>query len=143
MKNFRTYLEEGKEAELIGLLKSFGAGEIEVAGDYMSTMLRKKQMVFDIVDRLPPDVDYDVFVYSIDNNTAMRDVENPAGTDESGSDEDDYDEDKSYRVDEIGHEDLTDQFHDYELVIYLYNAEVEVIESSSEDSITSTSALYR
>lgn len=122
MKTFQSYLTEGRAADLMGLLKTFGAGDIEITDDYMVTMLRKKQQVFDIVDRLPADTDYEVYVYEIHNDNGARELENPEGLDKSGLGDPDEDE---YTVDEIGREDLTDQFHEYELVVYLYNAEVE------------------
>ncbi len=130
MKTFKTYIEESYCADLIGLLKTFGAGDMDISDSYISTMLRHKQQVFDIVDRLPPEVDYDVYVYSIENGTAERELENPEGLDKTGLGDPDEDE---YTVDEIGREDLTDQFHDYNLVIYLYNADAEA-EAYEEDS---------
>jgi hypothetical protein len=135
MKSFKKFIAEGLEAELIGLLKSFGAGEIEVEEDHLSTTLRKKQQVWDIIARLPAWVDYDVFVYETDPATAGKSLENPAGTDNTGIafDGEDGHPDNSYIDDEIGFEDLTDQFHEYELVVYLYNTEMDMVEESKKE----------
>jgi hypothetical protein len=131
MKTLKSYLEEGKAADIMGLLKTFGAGDLDIGDDYISTMLRKKQQVWDIVDRLPPDTDYEVYVYEINNGTAARELENPQGLDKTGLGDPDEDE---YTIDEIGAEDLTDQFHEYNLIVYLFNTVDEYMPEDSEAS---------
>lgn len=131
MKSLKQYINEGLEVDLIGLLKTFGAGDIEIDEETMSTRLRHKQQVWDIIARLPAWTDYDVFVYEINPATAGKHLENPAGTDNAGipfDHEGESESDNTYTDDEIGYEDLTDQFHEYELVVYLFNTESEMVE---------------
>lgn len=134
MQNFKTFIVEGIETDLMGLLKSFGAGEVTISGDVLSTRLRKKQQVFDIIAQLPASVDYEVIVYEIDNDTAEREEEEYE--DEDGND-------AEMPIAEIGMEDLTDQFHEYELMVYLYNMDTtEIGEGENvEDSIEEATEL--
>lgn len=127
MKSLKA-ITEAMSSELVALLKSFGAGEIEFDVDYMSTMFRKKQQINDLLRFLPTNVDYDVFVFEIDDETAFKRLENHKGTSDN---EELLDKDDEYHIHEIGYEDLTDQFHEYKLVIYLFNGHM--IESKPEN----------
>lgn len=108
MKTFYQ-LTEALEADIMGLMKTFGAGDVEVTSQYVSAMLRKKQQILDIVDIMPPNMDFEVFVYEVSNVSGDKKVRVDMKPDS---------------IDDIDFDGLSDDTHEYQLIIYLYNTSV-------------------
>jgi hypothetical protein len=108
MQTFLQFLTEAEselDQDLTDMIEMLGGTEVEIDDGAIYVSVESKLVLSKILDNLPEDLDYDVIVYNISD-------------DEVG----DYDQDDE---EELDFEELSDEFHTYDLVIYTDNLEIE------------------
>jgi len=100
--------DSGKYLNILGVIKTYnGSSEIDVEDDYIATMVPSMKQVDQIIAAIPYKVDYDVMVYSVNNDFEPEKIKTS-----------DTDDEPEF---EISHFDVDESQVQYQLIIYLYN----------------------